>query len=202
MSVYNSLFKILIVGDANSGKTSILNQFVKNKFDPTYLSTIGIDFNVKIIPINEENEDNIKIKLQVWDTCGQERFRSLTRSYYRNAAAIIVVYDITNKKSFENSRIWLKEIDQYIDDDVECFLVGNKCDMLHNREIEYFEGYKLADENKMDFFETSAKTDNNIETLFIHIAKKLYTNKENKKKNPGTFVNLKPRRRKKNCCFF
>ena len=98
--MYTNLYKILIVGDANAGKTSILDQFTNGSFDGAYISTIGIDFNVKTVTI----KDDIKVKLQIWDTCGQERFKALTRSYYRNANAIIIVYDITSPKSFENAK--------------------------------------------------------------------------------------------------
>ena len=88
--IYNNLYKILIVGDANAGKTAILDQFTNKNFDGKYISTIGIDFNVKCITV----DDDAVIKLQIWDTCGQERFKALTRSYYRNAQAIVIVYDI------------------------------------------------------------------------------------------------------------
>ena len=170
-SLYESLFKILIVGDINTGKTAILDQFANGHFDHSYISTIGIDFNVKIMPLDQDT----KVKLQVWDTCGQERFRALTRSYYRNAQAIIIVYDITSRESFEKSKVWMKEVENYVDNSVLIVLVGNKTDLYLKRKVEYFEGYKLAEEKYMDFFETSAKYDNNIETLFKFIADKLYT---------------------------
>lgn len=199
MSLYNSLFKILIVGDINTGKTAILDQFTNNHFDGAYISTIGIDFNVKIIPIN----DNTNVKLQVWDTCGQERFRSLTRSYYRDTDAIIIVYDITSRRSFENAKIWIKEVEQYLDSDVLPVLVGNKTDLFANREVQYFEGYKLANEKFLEFFETSAKYDNNIETMFKFVGTKLYEDGESKgkqgKQNAIPLIDV-TRKKKRWCC--
>ena len=191
--IYDSLFKILIVGDINTGKTAILDQFANGHFDHSYISTIGIDFNVKIIPLDQDT----KVKLQVWDTCGQERFRALTRSYYRNAQAIIIVYDITNRASFEKSKVWMKEVENYVDHSVLIVLVGNKSDLYTKREIQYFEGHKLAEEKCMDFFETSAKYDNNIETLFKFIADKLYTTAIKTRKNQQKLLLEK---KKKSCC--
>lgn len=195
MSLYDCLFKILIVGDINTGKTSILDQFTNGHFDGSYISTIGIDFNVKILSINE----SICVKLQVWDTCGQERFRSLTRSYYRDTDAIIIVYDITNRKSFENAKVWMKEIDQYVNTSVLPVLVGNKTDLYPKRAVQFYEGYRLANERFMEFFETSAKYDNNIETLFQFIATKLYEDGKPKKKNNIPLLDV-TKRKKRWCC--
>jgi small GTP-binding protein len=195
MSLYNCLFKILIVGDINTGKTAILDQFTNNHFDGAYISTIGIDFNVKIIPI----DDHTNVKLQVWDTCGQERFRSLTRSYYRDTDAIIIVYDITSRRSFENAKIWIKEAEQYLDNDVLPVLVGNKTDLFLNREVQYFEGYKLANDKYMEFFETSAKYDNNIETLFKFVGTKLYEDGKKGKQNAISLIDV-TQKKKRWCC--
>lgn len=192
-NVYSNLYKILIVGDANAGKTSILDQFTNGSFDGAYISTIGIDFNVKTVTI----KDDIKVKLQIWDTCGQERFKALTRSYYRNANAIIIVYDITSPKSFENAKHWIKETELYVDSDVLCVLVGNKSDLYENRKIQYFEGHKLAEEKQLQFFETSAKYDSNIETVFDFIGHMLYDTEKKRKKVEKT----KERSLKKKCCY-
>ena len=193
--LYDSLYKILIVGDINAGKTSILDQFTNQHFDGSYISTIGIDFNVKILSI----KDGINVKLQIWDTCGQERFRALTRSYYRNADAIIIVYDITSTKSFENAKIWIKEVEQYVDSSVLAVLAGNKSDLYINRKVQYFQGYQLAQEKQMEFFETSAKYDNNIETLFQFIAHKLYSTKKKNVKVPPPRISSSSIRKNK-CC--
>jgi len=192
--LYESLFKILIVGDINTGKTAILDQFSNAHFDHTYISTIGIDFNVKIVALDKDT----KVKLQVWDTCGQERFRALTRSYYRNAQAIIIVYDITSRESFEKSKLWIKEVENYVEKSVLVVLVGNKTDLYPKRKIEYFEGHKLAEENYMNFFEVSAKYDNNIETLFRFIGETLYTTVKTQKIKAKLL--LEKKKNKKICC--
>lgn len=191
--IYTTLYKILIVGNANAGKTAILDRFTNKSFNDSYISTIGIDFNVKSVSIN----DNVSIKLQIWDTCGQERFKALTRSYYRNADAVIVVYDITSPQSFKNAKEWIKETEQYLDDDVLVILVGNKSDLYEYRKVQYFEGHQLAEQKHLQFFETSAKYDNNIETLFDFVAQKLYDTDQKKKKQDS--IPLKKSWRKRNC---
>lgn len=193
--IYNNLYKILIVGDANAGKTAILDQFTNKNFDGKYISTIGIDFNVKCITV----DDDAVIKLQIWDTCGQERFKALTRSYYRNAQAIVIVYDITNLKSFDNAKQWIRETELYVDSDVLCVLVGNKSDLYEHRKVQYYDGHKLADEKQIQFFETSAKYDNNIETLFDFIAHKLYDTDKEKKQEQKT-IHLRKSSWSRKCC--
>lgn len=192
--LYTSLYKVLIVGDINVGKTSMLDQFTNSHFDDCYISTIGIDFNVKTVLL----EDSVKIKLQIWDSCGQERFRALTRSYYRNAHAILVVYDITSRKSFENAQVWLAEMERYVEPSVLIVLVGNKTDLYPKRQIQYFEGHELADKKYLEFFETSAKYDNNIQTVFTFIAQKLFTESETKKKR--SIILEEERKKKGRCC--
>jgi Ras-related protein Rab-1A len=191
--IYTTLYKILIVGNANAGKTAILDRFTNKSFNDSYISTIGIDFNVKSVSIN----DNVSIKLQIWDTCGQERFKALTRSYYRNANAVIVVYDITSPQSFKNAKEWIKETEQYLDDDVLVILVGNKSDLYEFRKVQYFEGHQLAEQKRLQFFETSAKYDNNIETVFDFVAQKLYDTDKKKKENDS--IPLKKSWRKRHC---
>lgn len=191
--LYTYLYKVLIVGDINVGKTSILDQFTNGHFDDSYISTIGIDFNVKTVHL----DDSVKIKLQIWDSCGQERFRALTRTYYRNAKAIVIVYDITNRQSFENAKVWIKEIEQNVEPDVMIVLVGNKTDLYLKRQIQYFEGHELANSRYMEFFETSAKYDNNIQTVFTFIAHKLFAESEARVKKS---ISLQAQR-KGRCCY-
>lgn len=195
MHCYDELFKILIVGDSSSGKTSMLDRLVNKQFTSSYISTIGIDFNVKTIKL----DDNAKIKLQIWDSCGQERFRSLTRSYYRNSSAFIICYDISNSKSFQNAKFWIDEIEKYVDDkDVIKILVGNKNDLEDLRQTHYEEGREYAKLFGMEFFETSAKDNINIDELF-HCLSSLLNDGEAKKRD-GT--NLSDSQNiKKNCCF-
>merc|ERR1712032_667118 len=150
---YDHLFKLLLIGDSGVGKTCILFRFSDDAFNTTFISTIGIDFKIKTIDINGK-----RVKLQIWDTAGQERFHTITTSYYRGANGIMLVYDITNAKSFDNIHNWLRNIEQHASEDVEKMLLGNKCDMEDKRVIPKQRGEMLAREHGIKFFETSAKS--------------------------------------------
>jgi Ras-related protein Rab-1A len=193
--MYDDLFKTLILGDSNSGKTSLLDRLVNNQFMNCYISTIGIDFNVKTIKL----EDETKVKLQIWDSCGQERFRSLTRSYYRNSSAFIICYDITSLKSFENAKFWIDEIEKYVDDrDIIQILVGTKNDLEDLRQIEYSTGLNYAHSLGIDFIETSSKNDINIKELFYHLSVEL--NKKKKIKDQKFRMPNETTPKKSKCC--
>jgi len=197
--MYDDLFKILILGDSNSGKTSLLDRLVNNQFVDFYISTIGIDFNVKTIRL----EDETKVKLQIWDSCGQERFRSLTRSYYRNSSAFIICYDVTNLKSFENAKFWISEIEKYVDDhNVYQILVGTKNDMQGLRQIEYSKGINYAHSLGIDFIETSSKNDINVKELFYHLSVELNKTKKIKDEKIRILEEMNNNARKKffSCC--
>jgi Ras-related protein Rab-1A len=197
--MYDDLFKILKLGDSNSGKTSLLDRLVNNQFVDFYISTIGIDFNVKTIRL----EDETKVKLQIWDSCGQERFRSLTRSYYRNSSAFIICYDVTNLKSFENAKFWISEIEKYVDDhNVYQILVGTKNDMQGLRQIEYSKGINYAHSLGIDFIETSSKNDINVKELFYHLSVELNKTKKIKDEKIRILEEMNNNARKKffSCC--
>lgn len=157
----NNTIKLLIIGDAGCGKTSILETFSGVKFKGDTISTIGIDFKLKIVQRN-----GIKYKLQVWDTAGQERFYSITRSYYKRCQGIIIVYNITKKNTFLGVKRWLEQINMQTNEDIVKVLVGNKSDLNSLREVSYEEGETLARNNKIPFFETSAKLGHNIQQVF------------------------------------
>ncbi|KAK1333232.1 hypothetical protein QTO34_006772 [Cnephaeus nilssonii] len=125
----------------------------------------GIDFKIKTVELQGK-----KIKLQIWDTAGQERFHTITTSYYRGAMGIMLVYDITNGKSFENISKWLRNIDEHANEDVERMLLGNKCDMDDKRVVPKGKGEQIAREHGIRFFETSAKANINIEKAFLTLA--------------------------------
>ncbi|XP_012369872.1 ras-related protein Rab-13 [Octodon degus] len=125
---YDHLFKLLLIGDSGVGKTCLIIRFAEDNFNSTYISTIGIDFKIRTVDIEGK-----KIKLQVWDTAGQERFKTITTAYYRGAMGIILVYDITDEKSFENIQTWMKSIRENASAGVERLLLGNKCDMEHGQ---------------------------------------------------------------------
>ncbi|KAG7222635.1 hypothetical protein INR49_026244 [Caranx melampygus] len=135
---YDLLFKLLLIGDSGVGKTCVLFRFSDDAFNTTFISTIGIDFKIKTVELQGK-----KIKLQIWDTAGQERFHTITTSYYRGAMGIMLVYDITNAKSFENISKWLRNIDEHANEDVERMLLGNKCDMEDKRVVPKAKGEQL-----------------------------------------------------------
>ena len=117
-------FKIIIIGDSGVGKSSLLKRAVQNRFDEGYQATIGFEFLLMHYKIND-----LKLKLQIWDTCGQEMYRSLVQGFYRNTSLAIIVYDVTNPKSFENLEIWLKDLRQHTENEIPVFIVGNKNDL-------------------------------------------------------------------------
>ncbi|XP_076843355.1 ras-related protein Rab-26-like isoform X2 [Brachyhypopomus gauderio] len=147
---YDIAFKVMLVGDSGVGKTCLLVRFKDGAFlAGSFISTVGIDFRNKVLSI-----DGVKVKLQIWDTAGQERFRSVTHAYYRDAHALLLLYDVTNKASFDNTRAWLTEIHEYAQKDVVLMLLGNK-------------------EFGVPFMETSARSGLNVELAFTAIAKEL-----------------------------
>lgn len=164
IEIHNYSIKIIIVGDSNVGKSNILSQFTNHKFLENHDITIGLEFGVKKLSHN-----NSVYKIQLWDTAGQEVFKSLTRNYYRNSNACIFVYDITDRKSFLNIDEWKNEVkDNCNNDNLIMILVGNKSDNK-NRVISYDEGNDYAKENNMFFLESSAKTGENINEIFYNI---------------------------------
>uniref|UniRef100_A0A8D0G4V8 small monomeric GTPase n=1 Tax=Strix occidentalis caurina TaxID=311401 RepID=A0A8D0G4V8_STROC len=155
---YDYLFKLLLIGDSGVGKTCLLFRFSEDAFNTTFISTIGIDFKIRTIEL-----DGKKIKLQIWDTAGQERFRTITTAYYRGAMGIMLVYDITNEKSFDNIKNWIRNIEEHASSDVERMILGNKCDMNEKRQVSKEKGEKLAIDYGIKFLETSAKSSINVE---------------------------------------
>ncbi|XP_065155250.1 ras-related protein Rab-37-like isoform X3 [Atheta coriaria] len=161
--------KTILLGDSGVGKTSLLVKFDTGKFSSgTFSATVGIGFTNKVV-----NVDQTRVKLQIWDTAGQERFRSVTHAYYRDAHALLLLYDVTNKTSYDNIRAWLGEIREYAQDDVVIMLIGNKADAGVDRAVRREEGERLAREYNVAFMETSAKSGQNVELAFLAIAREL-----------------------------
>uniref|UniRef100_A0A8C7ULF6 small monomeric GTPase n=1 Tax=Oncorhynchus mykiss TaxID=8022 RepID=A0A8C7ULF6_ONCMY len=170
MEMYPPVFRsVMLVGDSGVGKTCLLVRFKDGAFlAGSFISTVGIDFRNKVL-----NIDALKVKLQIWDTAGQERFRSVTHAYYRDAHALLLLYDVTNKASFDNIKAWLTEIHEYAQQDVVLMLLGNKADVAHERVVKREEGEKLAKVFGVPFMETSAKSGLNVELAFTAVAKEL-----------------------------
>ena len=198
---YDYIYKILIIGDSGVGKSSILLRFTDNIFTESFISTIGVDFKVKTISI-----DNKIIKLQIWDTAGQERFKTITSSYYRGGHGIIIVFDLTNRVSFENISMWLNEIKSFNGNDLPKLLVGNKSDLCDDRIINQTEIKEFAEKNKLIYFETSSKDSVNIYKIFEIISseiKKKNIVPENFFKNisiPEVIDNKYENNKKDTCC--
>ena len=165
---YNYLFKYIIIGDPSVGKSNLLMKFAHNKFTEDYQATIGVEFGAKNISF-----DNQVYRIQIWDTAGQENFRSITRAYYKNSVCAMVVYDITSKNSFEHVQNWIDDIKNQSPKTVLIILVGNKIDLEENRVISYDEGNEFATKNGLIFEETSAKTGVGIEEIFLKSAKEI-----------------------------
>ena len=165
---YDYLFKLLLIGDSGVGKSSIMMRFTDEIFTESHISTIGVDFKITNIRL----DDGKLAKLQIWDTAGQERFRNITTSYYRGAHGIILVFDLTNRESFENIKSWLFEVNKYSRNPV-LLLVGNKSDLPNKRKVESSEIEELKNELEMDYVGTSAKTNLNIGKLFRLMSNKI-----------------------------
>jgi len=163
---YDTLFKLLLIGNSGVGKSCMLMRYAENTFTTNFFNTIGVDFKIKTIEY-----DNKVVKLQIWDTAGQDRFRTITSSYYRGAHGIIVVYDVTDKDSFDNVKQWMNEIEKYAQENVCRLLVGNKCDLTAERKVKTEEGEELAKQYKIPFVETSARNSANIDQAFIQMIK-------------------------------
>ena len=170
-------FKIIIIGNCGVGKSSLVNQGVLEKFSSNYQTTLGFDFFSMFVKI----EDKI-IRLQIWDTCGQEKYRSLIKNFYRNTSMALMVYSIDDKDSFKDIDLWIKELKICSNPDSQMILIGNKSD-LENRQVTTEMGKKFAENYDFaDFIETSAKTGFNAKKVFIESAKILYNDYKNYKK--------------------
>jgi Ras-related protein Rab-4B len=165
MERYDFLFKFIVIGDTAVGKSCLLHRFIDNKFKKESTHTIGVEFGSKIVEVGGRN-----VKLQIWDTAGQERFRSVTRSYYRGAAGAILVYDTTNRDTYNHVSSWLSDARSLANKDIAIILVGNKTD-LPNREVTFLEASRYAQENDLMFLETSAMSGEGVEEIFLKCAR-------------------------------
>ena len=198
--IFSVFFKILLIGDLGVGKSCVILRYVEGDFPGNIMSSIGVDFKTKQIDL-----DDRLIKLQIWDTAGHEKFRTITTSYYKSAHAIIIIYDITEINSFEHVKNWMIDIDKFAKQGVLKTLVANKTDLEEQRKIKKEEGESIAKKYGVNFFEVSAKDNKNIDELFLDIAKSLLVKNDNglNEENVSNIVlnnnkiNLK---KKKKCC--
>ena len=159
---FDYMLKYIIIGDSGVGKSNILLKYIYGKFNEEFQSTIGVEFGAKDIQIK-----NKIFRTQIWDTAGQEMFRSITRAYFKNSVCACVVYDITNRNSFESIKSWIEDCKKHSPKTIYLILIGNKVDLENSRKIPYEEGDAYAKKYGMLFYETSAKTGKNINELFI-----------------------------------
>ena len=171
---YDVIFKIVLIGDTSVGKTNILSKYLNDEFDPDSKATVGVEFGTKNF-----NIDNNVVKVQIWDTAGQERYRSITNAYYKGAKGCILVYDITNKTTFENIDKWLSELKGNGDENMSIILLGNKSDLESDREISLEEGKEKAKFYKLAFMETSALNGNNIDAAFDELITDVFKKQNN-----------------------
>ena len=168
---YDMIFKIVLIGDTSVGKTNILSKYLTNEFDPDSKATVGVEFGTKDFKI----ENNI-VKVQIWDTAGQERYRSITNAYYKGAKGSLLVYDITNPKTFESLDKWLSDLKTNGEEKISIILVGNKTDLEDQRKITIEQGKEKAEFYKLAFIETSALNGDNIEKAFNELITDVYKN--------------------------
>ena len=202
-------FKLIVIGDSGVGKSCLTNNAVKNTFEEAYNATVGFEFFTFNVKMCEK-----VIKLQIWDTCGQELYRSLITNFYRNSSLAIMVYAINDKATFENIEMWLRELRTHSNPDAKVFLIGNKVDLEKEREVTTEQGENYCKQNKIDLFmESSAKTGLNTQNIFLKAAELLfdnynkYQNKKNENENEdddnkdeNKVLNDESRNPSKGCC--
>ncbi|KAL9104638.1 MAG: hypothetical protein Q9163_000442 [Psora crenata] len=198
---YDFLIKLLLIGDSGVGKSCCLLRFSEDSFTPSFITTIGIDFKIRTIEL-----DGKRVKLQIWDTAGQERFRTITTAYYRGAMGILLVYDVTDERSFNRTnladvgmmitdiRTWFSNVEQHATAGVNKILIGNKCDWEEKRAVSTQRGQELADELRIPFMEVSAKSNINVEKAFYSLAadikKRIIDTSKTDQGPPGPGVNV------------
>ena len=176
---YDISFKIIVIGDSGVGKSCLTTQAVRNNFEEFYTATVGFEF----LTFNMRINNNV-LKLQIWDTCGQEVYKSLISNFYRNSSLALILYAINNKDSFKHAETWLNDLKKQANPNVRVFLVGNKSDLENERVISKDEGERFKVEKKLDMFiETSAKTGENARGALLEAAKLLYKDYLNTKQN-------------------
>jgi len=204
---YDLLYKIIIIGDSNVGKSNILSRYTKDQFQGNSKATVGVELGTKFVKV-----EGVGAKLQIWDTAGQERYRSLTSSYYKGCHGCFIVYDITNEQSFESINTWYEQAVKEAGKEVSIILVGNKCDLENERKVSKEKGEEKARTMNASFFETSALSKVNIDDIFKEIVNNIYQRTKGQKNDEDDdieiinenekAINLTPQQtpEKKGCC--
>ncbi|KAH0796026.1 GTP-binding protein YPTM2 [Histomonas meleagridis] len=187
--------KFIVIGESSVGKTCIVTRFCDNAFDESFLTTVGVDFKIKMIEI-----DGVTIKLQIWDTAGQEQFRTITKSYYRGAHGILLVFDVSKKETLTKTKMWMESITKEANDSVTVALIGNKIDL--QREVSPEEGLEFAKEFGVPYFETSAKTGDSIDEVFNVMASTIKQRLDNEPEEKPVSIKIPTNtvNDKKKCC--
>ena len=196
----DSVYKVLLLGDSSVGKTCFLMKYTDKTFQDIHMSTIGLDYRLKTMTLKSGK----KVKLQIWDTAGQDRYRSITKNYYKGANGIILIYDITNSETYDNVENWISQIKEESSPNVIIYIVGNKIDMENERKVTTEEGKKIADDYKLPFIETSAKSDININETFEDLVERIDVVYSQLETAPGVVPisgnKLVKENNKKKCC--
>lgn len=179
-------YKIVIVGKSAVGKSSLMLKFTDDRFTENYLTTIGVDFKFRSFKLKDE-----AFKLQIWDTAGQEQYKTITKTFYKGAHAVLIAFDITSRNSFEEmTNMWYSEVESNCDRDVEIVIIGTKCDMESQREVAFQEANEFAMMHNCSYFETSAKSGTNVEKVFFEVTEVVYA-KEKMKTSSNTEEGVK-----------
>ena len=203
---YDLSFKLILIGDSSVGKSCLTAQAVRNNFIEFYQATVGFEFLTFNLRINTKI-----IKLQIWDTCGQEVYKSLISNFYRNCSLALIVYAINNRNSYEHAESWLNDLKNQSNPNVRVFLIGNKCDLEKERLVSKEEGETFKEQKKLDrFIETSAKTGENARIVMVEAAKILYkdylkakqdlSNEDDNQKGDKLEMKNNNKNRIKKCC--
>lgn len=195
-SEFDYVVKICLLGQTTVGKTNLITRFTENKYNSNTPATIAFDFKSKVISLNNSKK---KVKLNIYDTAGQERFMSICKNFFQRADGIILVYDITSRESYEYIPNWIEKIKEF-NQDLPIILFGNKIDDEDNRIVSFEEGKKFADDNNMEFFETSAKSGENVNKAFKYFGSKLIENLIERKENISLSTETYNKKQKKKCC--
>ena len=198
-SDFEVMIKLVIIGDSSVGKTNFIFQFTEGRFSTFHVATVGFDYKSRIIKLPSNKK---KVKLQIWDTAGQERYMALNKNLFQKVQGIILMYDLTNRDSFENLNSWLNLVTQNVSNKI-IMLVGNKLDLADEKRIvTETEGRMLAQDNKILFSEASGSSGENVDKVFTDISEKIYSSimEEKNDKNDNIVISNDKKKGNKRCC--